>query len=120
MDSNPSTATDAAATVIVTRNSRHDIGERELYVSLDGAANHILRYGDSVKLPVAPGHHRLRVHNTWKRRVAEFDVAAGEEVRFRTVNAPGKGYTFMAVFFGFALMDTELEREEAPPGQAPA
>lgn len=120
MDTNPLADMDGAATVIVTRNARHDVGERELYVSLDGAPNHILRYGDSVKLPVAPGHHRLRVHNTWKRRVAEFDVAPGEEVRFRAVNAPGKGYTFMAVFFGFALMNTELERENAPPTRASA
>lgn len=105
---------EGAAVVIVTRNARHDIGERELYVSLDGAPNHILRYGDTVKLPVAPGHHRLRVHNTWKRRVAEFDVAAGEEMRFSAVNAAGKGYTLMAVFFGFALMNTELEREDTP------
>jgi hypothetical protein len=106
---------DGAAAVIVTRNAGHDIGERELYVSLDGAPNAILRYGDTVTLPVTPGHHRLRVHNTWKRRVAEFDVAPGEQVRFRAVNAPGKGYTFMAVFFGFALMNTELERDDAPP-----
>lgn len=99
-------------TVVVRRTARHDVQERELYVSIDGGPNEILRFGDTVRIPVAPGHHRMRVHNTWKRRVAEFDVTPGAEVRFSAANVPGRGYQFMAVFFGFAFMNTELERED--------
>jgi hypothetical protein len=98
-------------TVTVRRSADNDIGERELYVSVDGAPNRILRFGDSVTIPVVPGHHRLRVHNTWSRQVAEFDVGSGEDVRFSAANVPGKGYHMMGMFFGFALMHTQLTRE---------
>lgn len=107
-----------AATLVVRRTAEHDVKEREIYISVDGAPNEILRFGDTVRIPIAPGHHRLRAHNTWSRRFAEFDAAPGEEVRFSTANVPGKGYMFSAVFFGFALMNTELQREEVPAGDA--
>jgi hypothetical protein len=102
-------ATDASITV--HRTALIDMQERELYVSVDGGPNSILRYGDSVTIPVEPGHHRLRVHNTLSRRRVEFDVAAGEQVRFSAANVRGKGFEIMAVFFGIAPMHTVLERE---------
>lgn len=86
--------------------------ERELYVSVDDGPNSILRYGDSVTIPLAPGHHRLRVHNTLSRRRAEFEVVPGEHVRFSAANVRGKGFEIMAVFFGIAPMHTVLERED--------
>ena len=97
--------------MIVRRTASHDVRERELYVSVDGAPNEILRFGDQVRIQVPPGHHRMRVHNTWSRKVAEFDTSPGEEVRFSAANVPGRGYHLTAAFFGFALMNTELERE---------
>ena len=101
-----------SGTLVVRRTAKGDVGERELYVSVDGGPNAILRFGDTVRLPVSRGRHRLRVHNTLRRRHAEFTVAPGQEVRFSAANVPGTGYQFMAVFFGFALMNTELERED--------
>ena len=109
-----SMATKAAqpgAQLTVQRTSPDDMQERELYVSVDGGPNAILRYGDSVTLPVSPGRHRLRVHNTISRRVAEFDAAPGQHVRFRSANVRGKGFALMAMFFGIAPMHTMLERE---------
>jgi hypothetical protein len=85
--------------------------ERELYVSLDGGPNTILRYGDSVTLPISPGHHTLRVHNTLSRRYAQFDAAPGENIRFSAANVRGKGFEMLAMFFGIAPMHTVLERE---------
>jgi len=108
----------SSAAVIVRRAASHDVGERELYVSVDGAPNEILRFRDEVRIPVAPGHHRLRVHNTWSRKVAEFEAAPGEEIRFSAANVAGKGYLMSAVFFGFALMHTELQREQDDAGSA--
>lgn len=105
---------DTNGRVTIRRTDRRDIQERELYVSLDGQPNHILRFGDSLTLPAAPGHHRLRVHNTISRKVAEFDVGAGEHVRFSAANVRGKGYALTAVFFGFAMMHTELRRDDQP------
>jgi hypothetical protein len=103
---------DGSAILVVRRTDDHDVKQREIYVSVDGGPNEILSFGDIVRIPVEPGHHRLRAHNTWSRRVAEFDAKAGQEVRFRTANVPGKGYLTTAVFFGFAFMNTELERED--------
>ena len=86
--------------------------ERELYVSVDGGPNAILRFGDSVTIPIAQGPHQLRVHNTLSRRRAEFEAAPGEHVRFSAANVKGKGFEIMAVFFGIAPMHTVLERED--------
>ena len=100
------------ATLTVHRTSPADMQERELYVSLDGGTNAILRFGDSVTMSLKPGHHRLRVHNTLSRRHAEFDVAPGDRVRFSAANVKGKGFEMLAVFFGIAPMHTVLERED--------
>ena len=92
------------------RKSPADMQERELYVSVDGGPNAILRYGDTVTLPLTPGHHRLRVHNTISRRHAEFDVVSGDRIRFSAANVRGKGFEILAMFFGIAPMYTVLER----------
>jgi hypothetical protein len=55
------------------------------------------------------------VHNTISRRSAEFDVADGEEIRFRAANVRGKSFAMMAMFFGIAPMYTVLERENGGP-----
>jgi hypothetical protein len=102
-----------SAQLTVRRTSPADMQERELYVSVDGGPNSILRYGDSVTLPLDPGHHRLRVHNTISRRFAEFDANPGEHVRFNSANVRGKGFALMAMFLGIAPMHTVLERDDA-------
>jgi hypothetical protein len=99
----------------VVRMSPEDMQERELYVSVDGERRGILRYGDSLTVPVTPGHHRLRVHNTISRRHAEFDVGTGEQICFRAANVRGKGFAMMAMFFGIAPMHTVLERDDCGP-----
>jgi hypothetical protein len=102
-------ADDSAITV--HRTSPADMQERELYVSVDGAPNVILSYGDQVTIPLTPGHHILRVHNTISRRRAEFDVAPGEHVRFSAANVRGKNFGILATFLGIGPMHTVLERE---------
>ena len=84
--------------------------ERELYVSIDGGKNAILRYRDSVTVPVTPGHHKLRVHNTISRRYAEFDARPGDRIRFSAANVRGKHFAMLAMFFGIGPMYTVLER----------
>jgi hypothetical protein len=102
-------AEDSALTV--HRTSPADMQERELYVSVDGSPNVILSYGDTVTIPLTPGHHRLRVHNTMSRRRAEFDVGPGEHVRFSAANVRGKNFGILATFLGIGPMHTVLERE---------
>jgi hypothetical protein len=102
-------AEDSALTV--HRTSPADMQERELYVSVDGSPNVILSYGDTVTIPLTPGHHRLRVHNTMSRRRAEFDVGPGEHVRFSAANVRGKNFGILATFLGIGPVHTVLERE---------
>jgi len=111
------TQPDGAATLTVVRTSPEDMQERELYVAVDGERRGILRFGDSLTVAVSPGHHRLRVHNTISRKYAEFEVADGEEIRFRAANVRGKGFAMMAMFFGIAPMYTVLERDNGGPAR---
>lgn len=97
--------------ITVHRTSPTDMQERELYVSVDGAPNVILSYGDAVTIPLTPGHHRLRVHNTMSRKRAEFDVGPGEHVRFSAANVRGRNFGILATFLGIGPMHTVLERE---------
>jgi len=107
----------ASAFLTVDRNSPEDSQDRELYVSLDGHDSHILRYGDSLTLPIDAGPHDLRVHNTWSRKRAAFDAAPGEHVRFVAVNLAPKKVGVLAGLLGFAAMETRLTRED--PGSDP-
>jgi hypothetical protein len=97
--------------VTIHRTSAQDMQERELYVSVDGGPNRILTFGDSVTVPLEPGRHTLRVHNTISRRRAEFDVASGDHVRFSAANVRGKNFGILATFLGIGPMHTVLERE---------
>ena len=101
----------SSASITIHRTSAQDMQERELYVSVDGGANSILTYGDSVTIALEPGHHTLRVHNTISRRRAEFDVAPGDQVRFSAANVRGKNFGILATFLGIGPMHTVLERE---------
>jgi hypothetical protein len=100
------------ASLTVNRHSPDDSQDRELYVSLDGGPNTILRYGESVTLPLDVGHHLLRVHNTWQWKRTEFEVAPGDQVRFAAANVPSKNFGVLATFLSFAPMHTRLERED--------
>jgi hypothetical protein len=75
----------------VRRTSGEDIKERELYVSLDGKRLGILKYGDSATVPISPGRHELRVHNTLSRKKAEFDATAAQHVRFKLAGLVSNG-----------------------------
>ena len=102
---------DESAQVTIHRTSPADMQERELYVSVDGGKNAILRYGDAVTVKVSPGRHSVRVHNTLSRRRAEFDAAAGDRISFSAANVKSKEFGILAMFFGIAPMHTVLERE---------
>jgi hypothetical protein len=104
-------AEQTTATVTVHRTAPEDMQERELYVSLDGGPNTILSYGDSVTMSVEAGRHRLRVHNTISRRRVEFDVAAGDQIRFSAANVRGRNFGILATFLGIGPMHTVLDRE---------
>ena len=70
------------ATITVRRQSRRDVGYREIYVSLDGEEIAILRHGEEVTREVAPGAHQLKAHNTLFRKTLDFTLNVGEHAIF--------------------------------------
>ena len=89
-------------------------------MALDGERLGILKYGDVATVPISPGRHELRVHNTLAPKKAQFDAAPGQHVRFSTANVRGRGYVYWGLFVGAALMWPALEREaDGPAGSAP-
>jgi hypothetical protein len=101
-----------AACVTISRNSPDDIHQRQVIVKLDGVKKAELLYGDSVTVPIEPGHHKVVVDNTWNWKTAEFDAVPGEHVRFRTVNKTGHWGWFLLSAFGVGLIVVSLEREK--------
>ena len=105
------------ATVTVRRQSKDDVGYREVFVSLDEAEMGILRHGEEVTRDVAPGTHRLKAHNTLFRKTLDFSLNVGEHASFRAVNRAGfLTYSVLAFFMGGGPIYLTLERDEEVEG----
>lgn len=90
------------ATITIRRQSREDVGYREIFVSLDGKPLAILHHGDVITREIAPGPHRLHAHNTLFSKTLEFTLAVGEHASFVAINRAGWGtYSVLAFFIGF-------------------
>ena len=90
------------ATITVRRQSKNDVGYREIFISLDGKSLGILRHGDAITHETTPGAHRLKAHNTLFRKTLDFHLAVDEHARFTAVNRAGWGtYSVWAFWFGF-------------------
>lgn len=101
------------ARVTVRRQSQEDIGIRQIFVSLDDERIAILEAGQEVSREVAPGPHRLRVHNTLIWKTIDFTVAVGEHASFVAINRAGFGtYSILAFLIGGNLIYLTVEREE--------
>jgi hypothetical protein len=96
----------------VERSSRADVQVRQVVLSLDGESLATLLFGEQVTRPIAPGHHRLRAHNTLVWKTVEFDVAPGEHVRFLTVNRAGFGSMALVALLGVGPLYVTLDRVE--------
>lgn len=105
--------------ITVRRQSSHDIGIREIYVSLDDEEIAMLKPGQDVSREVKPGKHVLEVHNTLFRKSLAFTVKVGEHASFMAVNRRGFGtYSIWAFFLGGMPIYLSLEREDAPGSAA--
>jgi hypothetical protein len=90
------------AAITVRRQSKEDVGYREIYVSLDGESLGLLRHGDVITRETTPGHHHLRAHNTLFWKTLEFTLGVDEHARFIAINRAGFGtYSVLAFFMGF-------------------
>jgi hypothetical protein len=101
------------ARVTVHRQSKQDLGIRQIYVSIDDERIGVLEAGQEVSREIPPGPHRLRVNNTlfWKK--IDFTVAVGEHASFVVINRAGFGtYGVLAFMIGGNLIYLTVEREE--------
>ena len=78
------------AQITIRRNSPDDIQLRQIIVKLDGQPVAELLYGDTVTIPVTPGPHKLRVDNTWNWKTLNLDLTPGANLKFLTINRPGR------------------------------
>ncbi len=102
---------EAQATITIRRKSPEDVQQRQIVVKLDGENVGELYYGDTISIPVTAGHHRLRVDNTWNWKTVELDVAAGDHLKFQTVNRAGRLTWFLVSMFGAGPIHVSIERE---------
>jgi hypothetical protein len=103
---------DTQARITIRRVSPQDVQQRQIIVKLDGERVGELYYGDTITVPVSAGHHRLRVDNTWNWKTLELNVAAGEHLKFKTVNRAGKLTWFLVSMFGAGPIYVSIQREE--------
>ncbi len=104
----------APARLTVERTSEKDVRQRQIVVSLDGSPFATLLHGESATRDIAPGHHRLRAHNTLVWKTVEFDIASGEALRFAAVNRAGPGTMALVALLGVGPLYVTLERVRTP------
>jgi hypothetical protein len=100
----------APAQLTVERTSDKDVRQRQIVLSLDGNPFATLLHGQSATREIAPGHHHLRAHNTLVWKTVEFDIAAGETLRFAAVNRAGPGTLALVALLGVGPLYVTLER----------
>jgi hypothetical protein len=102
---------DEQATITVRRMAPDDVQIREILFNLDGERVAALKYGDSITLPVPPGHHTLKVDNTFNWKILELDVAPGEHRKFLTKSRAGRFSWFLILFLGAGPLYVSIEPE---------
>ncbi|HEX8476326.1 MAG TPA: hypothetical protein VF666_20160 [Pyrinomonadaceae bacterium] len=95
----------------VTHKDEGDYTARGIKLRLDDEDLTLLKSGKAIVVEVEPGHHRLRVDNTFHSKTVEFDVKAGEEVHYRIWNKRGFG-SWMVEIFGAGPLYLAIERVE--------
>ncbi len=109
------------ARIVLKRISPEDVKQRQVIVKLDDEHIGNLMFGRILNRAIEPGHHTLRVDNTWNKRKIEFDVAEGAEAIFRVVNRAGRFTWFLVSALGAGPMYVSIEQENAAtPTSEPA
>lgn len=85
-----------------------------MFVSVDGERLGMLGFGRSLSRDLAPGTHRLRIHNTFWWKTVEFEAADGEDVHFNATNVVPAIMVGIATTLGAAPMFVKVERIPGP------
>lgn len=103
----------ASARLTVGRTAAEDVRTRQVVLSLDSQPLATLLFGERATREIAPGHRRLRAHNTLVWKTVEFDASPGEHVRFSAVNRAGLGSMALVALLGVGPLYVTLERMPA-------
>ena len=99
----------ASVRITVTRNCEDDVQTRQINVLLDGEQKAELMFGDSISISTTPGHHTLRVDNTWNHKDLVLNLTAGNDLRFVTKSTAGQFSRFLLVAFGAGPIYVSIE-----------
>jgi hypothetical protein len=102
------------ARLTILRQSKEDVGFREIFVSVDGKPLGMLRFGDTLTTEVTPGPHSVRAHNTLFWKTHRVVVRPGEHVRFAAINRAGWGTFGMLFVIGAMPVYLTFERISLP------
>jgi hypothetical protein len=100
-----------SAQLRVTHKHEADYMARGIKLALDDADLNLLKSGTSTLVEIEPGHHRLRIDNTFHAKTVEFDVRAGEQVHYRIWNKRGFG-SWLVELLGAGPMYLAIEKAE--------
>jgi len=99
--------------LIIARTMAGDVGQRQVYVDLDGERIATLLDRESVSRDIAPGSHRIKLNNTLVSKTMEFTASAGETVHYRFANRPGRFVLPFLALVGVAPLFLKVERVES-------
>jgi hypothetical protein len=99
------------ARITIRRESRDDVGFREIFVSLDGEQIAILRPNETFTQEVPAGPHRLRAHNTLFWKTHDLVLRPGEHAKFVAINRAGFGTFGFMTFLGASPLYLTFERD---------
>jgi len=110
LTSSPNPPPGGSATLVVGRTLPGDVGQRQVYVELDGERVATLLDGQIFTGEIPAGPHQLRFDNTLHKKTFEFSAAAGGRVEYRLANTSGRfGLPFLALM-GVAPLFLKIER----------
>jgi hypothetical protein len=95
----------------VTHRDEGDYMARGIKLALDGEDLTLLKSGKAIVVEIEPGHHSLRIDNTFYSKSVELDAKAGEQVHYRIWNKRGFG-SWMVEVLGAGPMYLAIERAE--------
>ena len=99
-----------AARVTISRTLATDVGQRQVYVSLDGERIATLLFGESVTRDLRPGSHKVTLNNTLVRKTLRFDAQPGQQIEFVFANRPGRFTLGFLALMGVAPLFLTVER----------
>jgi hypothetical protein len=82
-----------------------------VYLWIDGVKwDGVLRYGKTFERELPPGPHTVNASNTLFSTTEQFELAAGETVRYRCENGLTGGGMVMVLMMGVAYLRVRLKR----------